>query len=72
MMHGYMSEPKLKPCPFCGYEFPTLLFSNSGGFYFVTCENCDTKFRLGAGKKERIKERIVDAWNRRAHDEKAD
>ncbi len=60
-----MNEKKLNPCPFCGYEHPSLLWSNSGGFFYISCENCDIRFQLGAGEKEKIKLRIVDAWNSR-------
>ena len=59
----------LKPCPFCGYEHPTLTYWSGGGCWRIDCPNCDIVFRLGAGAKEKMKDRIVDAWNRRANDE---
>ena len=57
---------ELKPCPFCGNEHPTIIFLNSVFHWQIECAVCDIRFRLGAGEKEKIKERTVDAWNRRA------
>ena len=60
---------ELKPCPFCGNEYPTIFLSfNSVGHWQIECPQCDIRFRLGSGEKERIKERVVEAWNRRAND----
>lgn len=56
---------ELKPCPFCGYENAGVQKASSGRFY-VSCVNCDITFEIGAGEKQRIRERTVDAWNRRA------
>lgn len=61
---------KLKPCPFCGYEYPLMRESEYNGFIEISCENCDIRFRLGPGAKEKMKERIISAWNRRTIDEK--
>lgn len=58
-----MSE--LKSCPFCGNEFPAITWFNSAFYWEIECPQCDIRFRLGAGAKERSKERIIDAWNRR-------
>lgn len=55
---------ELKPCPFCGHK-PLLRYMKSGGYYRIDCPNCDIVFRVGAGAKERIPERIIHAWNRR-------
>lgn len=57
---------ELKPCPFCGNEWPTITYSNSHGIWVISCPSCDIRFRLGAGEKEKIKERIVYAWNLRS------
>lgn len=59
-----------KPCPFCGNEYPLLYKDYYSGCYMIHCPNCDIYFRIGAGEKETIRERIISAWNRR-YDEKA-
>ena len=56
---------ELLPCPFCGDEFPGVQFVKWGNFYQIYCAGCDTYFRLGAGAKQEIRERLVSAWNRR-------
>ena len=56
---------ELKPCPFCGNEFPVLRMSSMEGYYKIECPQCDTRFTLGAGEKQKIRDRIVAAWNRR-------
>lgn len=56
---------ELKPCPFCGNEWPTIKLNNYSATWEIRCPQCDIAFRLGAGEKERIKERIVSAWNSR-------
>ncbi len=58
-------ENKLKPCPFCGNEFQTITYFNSVAMWQIACPQCDIRFRLGAGEKERIKDRVIEAWNRR-------
>ena len=55
----------LLPCPFCGYEHPVMTFWKGGGCWRIDCPNCDIVFRLGAGGKEEMKDRIIAAWNRR-------
>ncbi len=60
---------ELKPCPFCGNEHPTLIYQRSLALYKIHCPMCDIYFRLGAGGKENIEERIVEAWNRRRENE---
>lgn len=30
----------LKPCPFCGYQFPIVEKFPNDGFYFVQCRLC--------------------------------
>ena len=57
----------LKPCPFCGsenvrvrdYSDPMIYY------YFVICKECKSKSgNFG------IKEKAIEAWNRRAEDER--
>lgn len=56
---------KLKPCPFCGNEHPSIMFLRSMAYWQVHCPRCDIRFRLGAGQKETIKARVIEGWNRR-------
>ena len=60
---------ELKPCPFCGYEYPTIVYQNSTAHWEIRCPNCDIVYRLGAGSKDRIKGKIIEAWNRRTTNE---
>lgn len=59
---------ELKPCPFCGNEYPIIhpvKVSVTRSIYEIYCPGCDAYFRLGAGEHQYIEERIVRAWNRR-------
>lgn len=56
---------ELKACPFCGNENPTIIWFNSIAYWQIECPMCDIRFRIGAGEKERMKERVIEAWNRR-------
>ena len=57
---------ELKPCPFCGNPYPMITMNNYAGTWEISCPECDIRYRLGAGEKGRIRERIVHNWNRRA------
>ena len=51
----------LKPCPFCGFEYPSIyqhsqLTSPYNSYYTVKCEECGVEVN-------------AEAWNRRANDE---
>jgi Lar family restriction alleviation protein len=54
-----MSE--LKPCPFCGSESAEA--ERAFGFYWIGCHNCGAK-----GGSDLLKEKAIEAWNRRADD----
>lgn len=60
---------KLKPCPFCGNEYPTMTHSQTGG-WLIRCPACNISFELDyySHRGELGKQRYVEAWNRRAGD----
>ena len=61
-----MSEPKLKPCPFCG-KIPTIEFYKNE-WYGIACENEKCKIQPNtAWLKKRAN--VIREWNRRANDE---
>lgn len=66
-----MKTPDLKHCPFCRYKHPTLHYSGTTGTYKIACPNCQTTFcnDCTAGR-DRSEEKTVEAWNRRANDER--
>lgn len=58
---------ELKPCPFCGNEFPML--DNSQGYgWQIKCPSCEITFSRDsyAFRGELGKTRLFEAWNRRA------
>ena len=61
-----MKEPKLNPCPFCGGKNINLA-DYSGVIVFVQCDDCCATFPHFDTKEE-----AINAWNRRATDERAD
>ena len=53
---------KLKPCPFCGYDFPKMVKEGVCDFYlYVRCPVCNSRASYGRDEKEAANE-----WNRRA------
>ena len=73
-----MKETELKPCPFCGGEVelrgglenwrPTFYDPDSGGDpYYIQCK-CGCFFDNGYWEAEDL----INAWNRRSTDERAD
>jgi Lar family restriction alleviation protein len=62
-----MSEPKLKPCPFCGDK--ARIFMCGTGRMAVQCHGCPAEITLFMPSKasmEKIREYVIKAWNRRA------
>lgn len=57
-----MTEPKLKPCPFCGCEAMTWkAFSTNDWRVFCTnSQSCGAMIRGGNTEQE-----IIEAWNKR-------
>lgn len=74
MMRGYMSEPKLKPCPFCGGEALLNSYESRKGYdAYVECCGCLIQMiTVTFDTKEEAEAKAISAWNRRANDEKAD
>lgn len=65
-----MSEPKLKPCPFCGSK--NLIFSKLG-YCEVRCLDCHAIGPVAYGATQRQREEeAANRWNRRENDEQAD
>lgn len=59
-----MSEPKLKPCPFCGWEFSSVEIEdvNEWGMtlFVVECDRCGSKTGTHLSR-----EQAKEWWNRR-------
>ena len=55
---------QLKPCPFCG--MPAVMHNDSGidTLYYVSCSCC------AACSNQGTKEKAIEAWNRRAYEDK--
>ena len=53
-----MTEPELKPCPFCGSNH--ILFREQVGAYEIYCQDCDANVGITNTFEE-----AVAAWNRR-------
>lgn len=79
-----MNETKLKPCPFCGSEAVTEINRDERCFG-IYCSRCPAEIKLtfcelelGDGsvvsfdETARAMDELVEAWNRRATDGKAD
>ena len=61
-----MTEPKLKPCPFCGGKdvYP----DTDGCMTWVICISCGSRGKRFFNGREALK-KASDAWNRRANDD---
>lgn len=59
-------EKVLKPCPFCGNEYPTITDSNLEGVR-IKCPLCEIEFTRDfyQHRGELGRERTIEAWNRR-------
>ena len=57
-----MTEPKLKPCPFCGSKNITLYEHEDFGCYIV-CENCNSA--MGTVNEPLDETEVIEHWNRR-------
>ena len=60
-----MKETELKPCPFCGGNADFISESTT-----IKCKRCGGAFIVTNPLISRLE--VVQAWNRRATDEKAD
>ena len=59
---------ELKPCPFCGFDYPEIWKHNQkttpyGRYYTVGCPMCGVEIR------EQYEYEAIERWNRRADDE---
>lgn len=63
-----MDDVELKPCPFCGNDFPTITYSNIEGWE-IRCSSCNITFvRDYYGHRGELgKQRFIEAWNRRVN-----
>lgn len=61
-----MTTPKLKPCPFCGWDAPYV--RTTGVETEVYCESCTAVGPLvhSVGPDEDVDEVAIRLWNRRA------
>lgn len=75
-----MSEPKLKPCPFCGSNMTDIEVTvrtdrpKCNCIAKVVCLNCFAS-AMNHGfdwTQKEAKDNAIAAWNRRANDEQAD
>ena len=73
-----MNETELKPCPFCGGEKVRMVINLS--YSEIWCEGCGARITRGLtmGKYDSFEDakadfgvRALNAWNRRATDERA-
>lgn len=53
-----LSEPNLKPCPFCGCK-PTITGQFPQGQYYIKCDNCRASMWYDR------RDKVIDMWNRR-------
>ena len=61
-----MTEPKLKPCPFCGSKDVTLYeHDDFGGAFYVMCECCGATIGTTLDNMSCDEEEIVEMWNKR-------
>lgn len=59
---------KMKPCPFCGNEFPTIEKYYYGDIYRVACPQCQTYFGCDCtAGHDKSKEKTIERWNTRVN-----
>ena len=69
---------ELKPCPFCGAPYPYITFEH--GYLdesaIIFCNACKISVKLEENDQEgfndETKRKAIEAWNRRASDERSD
>lgn len=59
-----MSVEKLKPCPFCGNEYISVVPAAHKCVYWCKCEECGVSTNCLDDKQK-----AIDFWNRRVGDE---
>lgn len=62
-----MDKTGLKPCPFCGNEYPLLGYEHMIDVVKICCPHCQIEFlpEIIFGY-QKDKEKLIKAWNRRA------
>lgn len=59
-----MTEKDIKPCPFCGGKAGVV---SDGYFCVVMCDKCGAETRTFVANADyAVKEKAIEAWNRRA------
>ena len=61
-----MTEPKLKPCPFCGCEEISMFeHRDYDGAFFVMCDSCGATLGTALDNMALTEEEIAELWNTR-------
>ena len=61
-----MTEPKLKPCPFCGCKSISMFeHRDYDGAFFVMCDSCGATLGAALDNMALTEEEITDLWNTR-------
>lgn len=57
---------ELKPCPFCGYDQPEVIYAYRGSFIhaYVECGNCEARGPIEALTDD-LPQAAINAWNER-------
>lgn len=61
-----MDKTGLKPCPFCGNEYPLIEHEYYTDTVKICCPHCQIEFSLEAiAGHQKDKDKLIKAWNRR-------
>lgn len=65
-----MDKTGLKPCPFCGNEYPMIEHEYYTDTVKICCPHCQSEFSLDCtAGHNRDKDKLIKAWNRRSDNE---
>lgn len=62
-----MSEPKLKPCPFCSGKADIEILEDDPVYFMIFCTNDDCSASACFGFKSENRKSAIEAWNRRTN-----